>query len=147
MVRWIVAGFVLVTAVDAAAADRGAEVFSQACAACHLESMSAEETEHADGLKAPPMNLLSTIIRKKVGNSEPAFVAHVVDFTTHPAREKVKAMAEAVDRFGLMPPIRETAPALTPEDIRSVAQWLYGHYDYETELKELQAHAAPQPKR
>lgn len=134
------AGVLILSATAAAAADRGAVVFAETCSACHLESMSAEETATADNIAAPPMNLLTTIIRKKTGNSQAAFVAHVTDFATRPAREKVKAMAEAVDRFGLMPPISETAPSVTAEDLRAVATWLYSRYDYATELRQLEEH-------
>jgi len=130
----------MVFTASASAADHGATVFAETCSACHLESMSAEATETADNLAAPPMNLLTTIIRKQTGNSEAAFVSHVVDFTTKPAREKVKAMPLAIDRFGLMPPITETAPTLTPNDLRAVATWLYSHYDYEKECKALEDH-------
>lgn len=133
-------GMFILFATAAGATERGATVFAETCAACHLESMSAEATETADNLLAPPMNLLTTIIRKKTGNSEAAFVAHVVDFTVQPSREKVKAMAQAVDRFGLMPPITETAPSVSADDLRAVATWLYSHYDHEKELKELEEH-------
>lgn len=128
------------TTLAANGTDRGATVFAVTCSACHLESMSAEETETADSLRAPPMNLLTTIIRKKTGNSEAAFVAHVTDFTVQPAREKVKAMAEAVDRFGLMPPIADTTPSVTSDDLRAVARWLYSRYDYEVEFKQIEEH-------
>lgn len=126
--------------------ERGARVFTETCSACHVESMSAEETTTAD-IAAPPMNLLTTIIREKTGNTEAAFVAHVTDFVVHPAREKVKAMPEAVDRFGLMLPIGETAPSVTPDDLRAVAAWLYSHYDYETELKQLEEHEREEAER
>ncbi len=125
---------------DASAEDRGAVVFEQACTARHLESMSAAETDQAEDLAAPPMNLLSTIIRRKTGNTQSAFVAHVVDFTRQPAEDKVLAMAEALDRFGLMPPIREIDPSIKEDDLRAVAAWLFGHYDYEYELQELLEH-------
>lgn len=91
------------------------------------------------------MNLLSTIIRKKTGNTEEAFVNHVVDFTIDPAIEKVKAMPEAVQRFGLMPPVSETSPDLSDDDVRAVAEWLHQRYDYSKELKELMEHEASQP--
>lgn len=126
--------------VAATGADRGATVFAETCSACHLESMSAEKTETADSLRAPPMNLLTTIIRKKTGNSEAAFIAHVTDFTVQPAREKVKALLEAVDRFGLMPPIADTTPSVTSDDLRAVARWLYSRYDYQVEIKQLEEH-------
>lgn len=124
----------------AMAADHGATVFEETCAACHRESLSAAETDHVEDLLAPPMNLLTTIIRKKTGNSEAAFVAHVVDFTFDPAEEKIKAMPDALQRFGLMPPIETIDPTISRADIAAVAQWLFTHYDYETELRELMEH-------
>lgn len=100
--------------------------------------MPAAETDHDDNLIAPPMNLLTTTIRKKVGNSQAAFVAHVTGFAVRPSPEKVKAMAEAVDRFGLMPPIGETAPFLSSDDLLAVAEWLFVRYDYEKEITDLE---------
>ena len=51
----------MVFTASASAADHGATVFAETCSACHLESMSAEATETADNLAAPPMNLLTGI--------------------------------------------------------------------------------------
>ncbi len=124
----------------ATASDHGATVFAETCAACHRENLSAAEADHVEDLLAPPMNLLTTIIRKKTGNSEAAFVAHVVDFTFDPAEEKIKAMPAALQRFGLMPPIETIDPTISRADIEAVARWLFAHYDYETELRELTEH-------
>ena len=132
----------LFTAGPAVASDHGEKVFRAACATCHVESMSAEAADHADGLLAPPMNLLSTIVRKKTGNTRDAFVRHVIDFAQQPAVDKVKAMPQAVDRFGLMPPISQTYPDMTKGDLNAVAEWLFSHYDYPKELGELRAHRA-----
>ncbi len=124
------------------AEDPGAAVFAEVCATCHLESLSAAEADTADDLAAPAMNLLSTIIREKTGDNEATFVAHVVDFTFAPAEDKVLAMPEAVDRFGLMPEIDTLYPDITRADVEAVAHWLFGHYDYESELAELMEHQA-----
>jgi cytochrome c5 len=118
----------------------GRQVFERACATCHAESMSPAETERAEDMLAPPMNLLTTIIRKKTGNSEQAFVDHVVDFTFDPARGKVKAMREALQRFGLMPPIRTLHPEVTRAEVAAAARWLFGRYDYKRELRALRRH-------
>ena len=118
----------------------GRQVFERACATCHAESMSPAETERAEDMLAPPMNLLTTIIRKKTGNSEQAFVDHVVDFTFDPARGKVKAMREALQRFGLMPPIRTLHPEMTRAEVAAAARWLFARYDYERELRALKQH-------
>lgn len=143
----IAAALMLVAGLaQAQTADRGVRVFAETCSACHLETMSAEETTTAD-IAAPPMNLLTTIIREKTGNTEAAFVAHVTEFAVQPAREKVKAMAEAVDRFGLMPPISETAPSITSDDLRAVSAWLYSHYDHDIELKQLEEHERDEAER
>lgn len=134
----------LFAAGEAAADEHGAEIFADACSTCHLETMSAEEADHAEDILAPPMNLLSTIIRKKTGDTKEAFIAHVVDFTREPAVAKVKAMKEAVDRFGLMPPIADIDPDLDENDLTAVAAWLFQRYDYDQELKELEEHEAQQ---
>ena len=118
----------------------GRQVFERACATCHAESMSPAETERAEDMLAPPMNLLTTIIRKKTGNSEQAFVDHVVDFTFDPERGKVKAMREALQRFGLMPPIRTLHPEMTRAEVAAAARWLFAFYDYDRELRALKQH-------
>ena len=138
--RWIGAALLLTTAPPAAADDHGAAVFVEACATCHLEQLSAAEADHAPDLLAPPMNLLTTIVRRKTGNDEAAFVAHVVDFTFEPEVGKVKAMAESLDRFGLMPSVADTFPSLTRDDVAAVARWLFHRYDYVRELEELLEH-------
>jgi cytochrome c1 len=135
------AGVVLLSTASVAS-EHGEEVFAEYCAACHLESLSAEAADHTDDLSAPPMNLLTTIIRKRTGNAEAAFVDHVVDFTYEPAAEKVKAMPEALDRFGLMPKIVSLYPDIERDDVEAVAVWLFGKYDYASELKELMEHQA-----
>jgi cytochrome c5 len=118
----------------------GRQVFERACATCHAESMSPAETERVKDMLAPPMNLLTTIIRKKTGNSEQAFVDHVVDFTFDPERGKVKAMREALQRFGLMPPIRTLHPEMTRAEVAAAARWLFARYDYDRELRALKQH-------
>ena len=136
----LIAASGLVAASAVHADDHGGEVFRETCATCHVEHMSAEAADHAPDLLAPPMNLLTTIIRRKTGNSEAAFTAHVVEFTLNPERDKVKAMREALDRFGLMPPITATSPSIERSDVEAVAHWLFERYDYETELRELMEH-------
>lgn len=135
------AAFALLSTASVAA-EHGEEIFAEYCSACHLESLSAKAADHADDLAAPPMNLLTTIIRKKTGNTKAAFVDHVVDFTYEPAEGKVKAMPEALDRFGLMPTITSLYPEIKRNDVEAVATWLFGKYDYETELRELVEHQA-----
>lgn len=124
----------------AQAEERGRQVYERACATCHAESMSPEQTERADALLAPPMNLLTTIIRKKTGNSRQAFVDHVVDFTFEPARGKVKAMPQALDRFGLMPAIKTLEPEITRAEVAATARWLFERYDYARQLRMLETH-------
>lgn len=137
--NWLGAAILMLSGT-AVAAESGAEIFAAHCSACHVESMSAAEADHADDLLAPPMNLLSTIVRLKTGDDRDAFVAHVVDFIRKPAMEKVLAMPEATERFGLMPSVAETAPDLGEKDLRAVADWLFHHYSYDVELKELREH-------
>lgn len=125
---------------DALASDHGAVVFAEACASCHLLHLSAEAADHADDLLAPPMNLLTTVLRRNTGNDEAAFVAHVTAFTFDPRVDKVKAMPESLDRFGLMPSVALTFPGLTRDDIAATATWLFHKYDYQRELEELLEH-------
>ena len=130
-----------VVQAEAGSQDAGGRlVFERACATCHAKSMSPAETERAEDMLAPPMNLLTTIIRKKTGNSEQAFVDHVVDFTFDPERGKVKAMRDALQRFGLMPPIRTLHPEMTRAEVAAAARWLFARYDYDRELRALKQH-------
>ena len=136
---WLAAAALMLSGA-AVAAENGAEMFAEHCSTCHVESMSAAAADHADDLLAPPMNLLSTIVRLKTGDDRNAFVDHVVDFTREPAIEKVLAMPEATERFGLMPPVADIAPELGENDLRAVVDWLFDHYDYDVELQELREH-------
>ena len=120
--------------------ERGRQIYESARATCHAESMSPAETENTDDILAPPMNLLTTIIRKKTGNNQQAFVDHVVDFTMAPERKKIKAMPEALDRFGLMPAIKTLYPDITRADVASTARWLFERYNYSRELRALKRH-------
>ena len=141
-VNAIIAVLILSGSAFASASDLGEEVFESACSTCHAENMSAEETDHANNLAAPPMNLLTTIIRKKTGNDKDAFVRHVVDFTKNPSVDKVKAMPRAVKRFGLMPPVAKIDPDLSGREIQAVAEWLFERFDYSKQLQDLKKHQA-----
>jgi hypothetical protein len=138
LIRIAAGGLLATSAVHAD--DHCGEVFRETCATGHVEQLSAEAADHARDLLTPPMNLLTTIIRRKAGNSEAAFTAHVVEFTLNPDRDRVRAVREALDRFGLMPPITATSPSIDRSDVEAVAHWLFGRYDYETELRELMEH-------
>jgi mono/diheme cytochrome c family protein len=50
--------------IPIATSDDDGEVFRETCATCHVDHMSAGAADHAPDLLTPPMNLLTTIIRR-----------------------------------------------------------------------------------
>ncbi|MBK5911245.1 hypothetical protein CCR85_07025 [Rhodothalassium salexigens] len=155
MTRRMMAGFALAAMVattalaedgapdgtaDAAPVRDPETTFRQICTACHAERMAPDDMHARRTMAAPPMNLMSTLIRRKLGNDRQAFVDHVTDFTLAPTADRALAMPRAIRRFGLMPPIQEIDPTLTEADIEAVANWLYDHYDYQAERGALRRH-------
>lgn len=138
---WLVGIICWLLASPASAAETrsGQAIFKQTCANCHVEQMPADAHDRRD-LIAPPMNLLTTFLRQRTGNSEAAFVEHVVEFSLKPSPDQSKIMPGAIRRFGLMPPIRTIYPDTTREDLEKVAHWLYDRYEYEQQLYRLRKH-------
>jgi len=127
-------------AQESATLAHGENVYERTCAVCHVKRMAPDEVRSRRDLAAPPMNLMTTHMRMKMDNSKAAFIAHMVDFTMNPRRDKAKAMPRAINRFGLMPPITTIAPDITKADIRAVGEWAWHHYDYAAMKQKLQRH-------
>jgi cytochrome c5 len=105
----------------AAAAGDGKAVFDEVCANCHF---ARRDPLRRDEMVAPPIDMLSARIRQLSGNDRPAFVTRVVAYVKAPSAEK-SADSNAIQRFGLMPPIGDTFPQLTDGDLRAVAEWMF----------------------
>ena len=105
---------------EAAAAD-GKAIFDGACASCHF---ARRDPQRRDEMIAPPIDMMSARIRQLSGSDREVFVARVVAYVKAPSAEK-SADPNAIQRFGLMPPIGDTFPQLTDTDLRAVAEWMY----------------------
>lgn len=108
----------------AAAAPDGKAVFDKACAACHFER---RDPARMNDMVAPPMDMMAVHVREAVKNDRAAFVQRVVGYIKAPSAEAA-VDANAIQRFGLMPSIRDTFPDLTDADLDAVAGWLYDYY-------------------
>ena len=107
-----------------AGAEEPEAIFDRACGVCHFKH---RDPARRDEMIAPPMDMMAAHLRQVTGPDRAAFVARVVDFIKAPAEAKaVDAMA--VQRFGLMPPIGDTFPELTEEELQAVAQWIFDAY-------------------
>ncbi len=114
----------LLPAATAAAASDGKAVFDKACATCHFER---RDPARMKDMIAPPMDMMAVHVREAVRNDRAAFVQRVVGYIKAPSAEAA-VDANAIQRFGLMPSIRDSYPDLTDTDLDAVAGWMYDHY-------------------
>lgn len=113
-------------------AQTGIEVFENKCVACHVKTPPAgmgqrgtpEHREAMMKMKAPPMMKVAMKVKMAHPKKE-TFVAFVTDYIENPSKEKVLCNSNAVDHFGLMPPVGKT---MTTEERAKVAEWMYDNF-------------------
>lgn len=108
----------------AAAAQDGRAVFDKACSACHFERRDPARMKE---MVAPPMEMMAAHVRDAVGNDRAAFLRQVTGFIKAPS-VATSIEPAAVERFGLMPPIRDSFPELTDAELDAVAAWMFDHF-------------------
>jgi cytochrome c5 len=116
---------IFITAVIAStalfAAD-GEEVYKNYCASCHMMKMGWQ-VEDKSTLKAPTIYGVANRVRNVFSN-EKMFVKFVSNYITHPSRIKARCKDEAIDRFGIMPPVGQ---GMREEEKKEVARWMFHH--------------------
>jgi len=96
---------------DAAEPD-GREVFTRNCSVCH--------TINPPPKTAPPIGPVAGRFRQKFSTKAEG-VAYMVNFIKAPSKEKSVVDTDAIDRFGLMPPM----PGLDEKELTAVAGWIW----------------------
>lgn len=88
------------------------------CGECHV--MGVTSKEKLDNMKAPPYWAIARKTRESFQTKEEK-VKFIVDYTLHPAKEKMLFPQATIDRFGLMP---SQEGKVTKEEIETVAEYI-----------------------
>jgi len=116
MKRTLIALTVLVFSAQAAegatTAAEGKAIFERNCSVCH--------TINPPPKTAPPIGPIAGRYRQKF-SSKTSGVASMVNFLKAPSREKSVVDPDAIERFGLMPPM----PGLSDTELHAVAGWIW----------------------
>ena len=99
------------SASPAAAAADGKTVFDRNCSVCHSVMPPPKS--------APPIVPIASRYHQAFPSKKEG-VAHMVSFLKAPSKEKMVADKQALDRFGLMPPM-----ALSDGELNAVAGWVW----------------------
>jgi mono/diheme cytochrome c family protein len=99
------------SASPAAAAPDGKAVFDKNCSVCHSVMPPPK--------LAPPISPIASRYRQAFP-SKTKGIAHMVSFLKAPSKEKMVAEPQALERFGLMPPIK-----LSDGELNAVAEWVW----------------------
>ena len=101
------------------AAPDGAALTEEKCAACHL--VSNITPEKIKNMSAPPIWGVMKKINQKYPTREER-VAFLIDYTLHPAKEKMLFPPSTAELFGVMPSQQGN---LTDEELKAIAAHLY----------------------
>ena len=127
----LVALFATLTLVNAEELS-GQKVFDTKCVACHTEQMPKSMKD----MKAPPMAKISAKVKHAFDDNKTKVIAFIADYIENPSQEKVKCMAMAVKKFGLMPPIGK---GMSKEEREVVATWVFENFDQKWESKDCKS--------
>lgn len=112
----------LLTLGSVAFANNAAELVKKNCTACHILTKPTQQQKAA--MKAPPMPGVMFHLKEKIKDEE-KLKAFIVDYIQHPAKEKAICMPRKIQRFGLMPSLKDV---LTATELQKVAQYLYDNF-------------------
>ncbi len=127
----LVALFATLTLVNAEELS-GQKVFDSKCVACHSEQMPKSMKD----MKAPPMAKISAKVKHAFDDNKSKVIAFIADYIENPSQEKVKCMAMAVKKFGLMPPIGK---GMSKEEREVVATWVFDNFEQKWETKDCKS--------
>jgi len=112
----------------------GEKVFDKVCAACHIKTITKEETmKRFNTLKAPPMIEVSNQLKKNIKIVDDlddeihraVVIAFIKDYAIYPHMDKAMCESMALEHFNLMP---SQKGKLTEEELNAVAAWTYDYY-------------------
>lgn len=107
-----ISAFTLVTCPpSASAAADGKAVFDKNCSACHSIAPPPK--------LAPPVIPIAARYHQKI-SSRAEGIKRIAAFVKSPARDKVLADPQAIERFGMMPPV-----PLSDAELNTVAAWVW----------------------
>lgn len=102
----------LIAPSAAVAAPDGKAVFERNCSACHSVQPPPKS--------APPIVPIAMRYRRAFP-SKAEGVAHMAAFMKNPSKEASRIDTDAIERFGLMPPMG----MLSPAELEAVASWVW----------------------
>ena len=116
------------------ASEDGYEVYKNSCASCHVEMISvAELKKNLSKLKAPPMVEVANRIKSNIVIADDDEDVHrrvvtlfISEYAQNPQLEHTMCDPMAVERFGVMPSLKEK---LTKAQREAVAEWMYDRYE------------------
>jgi hypothetical protein len=130
--------FVFLAALGALllADDAGYALYQKHCAQCHIESITKAETlKRFKELKAPPMVEVSNRLKENVIIKDDdddvkrrVIIAFIKDYIQNPSIDYSMCHPMAIERFDIMPSLKGK---LTPDEIDTVAAWVYDRYEGE----------------
>jgi len=119
MKRTLIALTVLLFSAHAAegatTAAEGKAIFERNCSVCHSVSPPPKS--------APPIMPIAAVYHRQFPDKAEG-VKYMAAFMKSPAKEKSKVDPEAINRFGLMPPM-----ALGDAELDAVAGWVWDQYN------------------
>ena len=119
----------------------GEELIEQKCAACHNLKMPPDTYENE---KAPPMMAVVFHLKDfmKLNNDQDKvtkFIPFIQDYVINPSKEKSYCDEESLKSYGVMPSQKGN---VNQEELKAIAEYIYGFYDQQVYLKEMQAKSA-----
>lgn len=114
--------FGIMLSSHAFASEKGAQLFEEKCAVCHLKQRPAYD--QVNTMVAPPMQGVMFHVTEAKPAKEEA-TRFIVDYIFDPQRSKALCMTHSIERFGLMP---SQKGLLTTEEAHIIAEYLYNTY-------------------
>lgn len=104
------------------ASDNGANLFEQKCSSCHLKQRPHVNQMHL--MVAPPIQGVMFHVSEKYPSKKEA-VAFISDYVLNPSRVKAVCMSHSIEKFGVMPSLKEN---LTPQEAHIIGEYLFDEY-------------------
>jgi len=118
----------------------GKKLLEQKCASCHNLAMPPviSKDELAPPMMAVGFHMPDFMKPKDESQRVPMAIEFVVDFIRNPSLENSKCDKESIQRYGLMPSLKDK---VTKAEAKAIAQYMFRHYTQEnlSKIQKLQA--------